>query len=197
MTWEHVYYTLFLCWFCPQNLQADKNNPWTLAWFPHHKPIDSWSWKILNMPQFGITFFFSLLPLGLIFLKRLRGSLRIKSVIRADFSRLQKKVPQSRPCHDFAVRATPSILPRMPTPTPDPLSDLRLDAIDVLLLVSLLAICLVVNNIIQKQSWPIPEAISTILVGSAVGGIYVAFPDVDRQLGSNCVKRYEFKKSKV
>ena len=63
----------------------------------------------------------------------------------------------------------------MPTPTPDPLSDLRLDAIDVLLLVSLLAICLVVNNIIQKQSWPIPEAISTILVGSAVGGIYVAF----------------------
>ena len=85
----------------------------------------------------------------------------------------------------------------MPTPTPDPLSDLRLDAIDVLLLVSLLAICLVVNNIIQKQSWPIPEAISTILVGSAVGGIYVAFPEVDRQLGSNCVsKRYEFKKSK-
>ena len=148
------------------------------------------------MPQFGITFFFSLLPLGLIFLKRLRGSLRIKSVIRADFSRLQKRSPK-------AVRATtsprnaPSILPRMPTPTPDPLSDLRLDAIDVLLLVSLLAICLVVNNIIQKQSWPIPEAISTILVGSAVGGIYVAFPDVDRQLGSNCVKRYEFKKSKV
>lgn len=62
----------------------------------------------------------------------------------------------------------------------DPLSDLKLDATDVLLLVSLLAICLVVNNIIQKQSWPIPEAISTILVGIAMGGIAAAFPEVNR-----------------
>ncbi|CAJ1335151.1 unnamed protein product [Effrenium voratum] len=63
---------------------------------------------------------------------------------------------------------------------PDPMSDLTLDATDILLLVSLLAICLVVNNVIQKQSWPIPEAISTIALGIAMGAVAVAFPEVNR-----------------
>ncbi|CAE7649548.1 unnamed protein product [Symbiodinium sp. CCMP2592] len=59
----------------------------------------------------------------------------------------------------------------------DPISGLTLDAADILLLVSLLAITLVVNNVIQKQSWPIPEAISTILVGIGLGAVAAAFPE--------------------
>lgn len=62
----------------------------------------------------------------------------------------------------------------------DPISGLTLDAADILLLVSLLAITLVVNNVIQKQSWPIPEAISTILVGIGLGAVAAAFPEVNR-----------------
>ncbi|CAE7662387.1 SLC9A8 [Symbiodinium microadriaticum] len=42
------------------------------------------------------------------------------------------------------------------------------------------AITLVVNNVIQKQSWPIPEAISTILVGIGLGAVAAAFPEVNR-----------------
>eukprot|EP00933_Yihiella_yeosuensis_P036671 TRINITY_DN30433_c0_g1_i1.p1 TRINITY_DN30433_c0_g1~~TRINITY_DN30433_c0_g1_i1.p1 ORF type:complete len:606 (+),score=74.00 TRINITY_DN30433_c0_g1_i1:98-1915(+) len=63
---------------------------------------------------------------------------------------------------------------------PDPLAGLTLDATDILLLVGLLAVALIVNNFIQKRAIPIPEAISTILVGVIAGGVASLFPEVNR-----------------
>merc|ERR1712232_1136617 len=53
-------------------------------------------------------------------------------------------------------------------------------ALDVLLLVSLLAVTLIVNNFLQKRNLPIPEAICTISIGMLFGGIAIATPQLDR-----------------
>lgn len=52
----------------------------------------------------------------------------------------------------------------------DPLSNLADAAKVVLLHVGLVAIVLVVNNFLQKRSLPMPEAISTIIIGILLGG---------------------------
>lgn len=62
----------------------------------------------------------------------------------------------------------------------DPLADLTLDAAGKLLLVGLLAFTLIVNNALQKRAVPVPEAISTIAIGVAVGAVATLFPGVNR-----------------
>ncbi|CAE8702404.1 unnamed protein product, partial [Polarella glacialis] len=57
---------------------------------------------------------------------------------------------------------------------------LPLEATDILLLVTLLAIALMINNFCQKRSIPIPEAICTIVIGITFGAIAHAFPQVNR-----------------
>mmetsp|Transcript_10625 Transcript_10625/g.23199 ORF Transcript_10625/g.23199 Transcript_10625/m.23199 type:complete len:724 (-) Transcript_10625:92-2263(-) len=72
------------------------------------------------------------------------------------------------------------MMPTTTTNNPDPLDGLSLDATDVLALFGLLAATLVVNNILQKQGVPIPEAISTIAIGVVAGAVASLFPSVNR-----------------
>eukprot|EP00929_Paragymnodinium_shiwhaense_P118000 TRINITY_DN8953_c0_g1_i1.p1 TRINITY_DN8953_c0_g1~~TRINITY_DN8953_c0_g1_i1.p1 ORF type:complete len:638 (+),score=100.14 TRINITY_DN8953_c0_g1_i1:61-1974(+) len=62
----------------------------------------------------------------------------------------------------------------------DPLKDLKPDALHVLLLVGLLAIALIINNMLHKWHVPVPEAISTIAIGTFCGGVAMALTSVDR-----------------
>jgi len=72
-------------------------------------------------------------------------------------------------------------------PADDPLGDLSAISKNVLLLVSLLAITLIINNFIQKRGLPIPEAICTVAIGMVAGGLASAFPN----LKGNTLERLE------
>lgn len=53
----------------------------------------------------------------------------------------------------------------------DPLDDLQGIARNVLVLVSLVAFTLIVNNFVEKRRIPIPSAIATVFIGIIAGGI--------------------------
>jgi sodium/hydrogen exchanger 3 len=58
----------------------------------------------------------------------------------------------------------------------DPLHNLDSVARNVVLLISLLALTLIINNFLQKRGVPIPEAICTVVIGMIAGGVLKVSP---------------------
>lgn len=63
---------------------------------------------------------------------------------------------------------------------PDPLANDQSVARNVLLLVTLVAITLMVNNFVEKRNIPIPAAILTVVIGMVAGAFALAFPTFGR-----------------